>query len=155
MPRLSDKEARRYVPQSWAKPVTRIARRIASAEDVYRETEDIRDLPQEHLIVFYLNARHCILERRTLNIGSASGVECHPRDVFRGAILANACGIIIVHNHPSGDTSPSRPDIELTARISEAGEIMGIPLLDHVIVGSGGYTSLSSSGYLAIFGKNS
>jgi DNA repair protein RadC len=79
--------------------------------------------------------------------GSLSEALMHPREVFKAAVLANAAGIVLVHNHPSGNPKPSRADVEITARIKAAGEVMGIELLDHVIIGHHGlYTSLKEKG---------
>jgi DNA repair protein RadC len=75
--------------------------------------------------------------------GSLTGVEVHPRDVFRPLIRAAAAAVIFCHNHPSGDPTPSRQDVELTTRLREVGELVGISVLDHVVVGFEGYTSLA------------
>lgn len=116
---------------------------VSSAADIYTALEDIRHQDREHLIAFHLNVRHRLLRRRTVHIGTLTGVECHPREIFRGAILGAAAAIIVAHNHPSGDPKPSRDDIVLTNRLREVGELCGIPVLDHVIVADGGYVSMA------------
>ena len=80
--------------------------------------------------------------------GSLTGVEVHPREVFRPLIRASAAAALLCHNHPSGDPSPSRQDLELTARLKEVGELCGIAILDHVVVAAEGYTSLAERGWL-------
>lgn len=141
MARLSDREARRYV----ADPCPRISiassakPRIASASDAALRLADIASSDQEHAIVFYLDVRHRLIERRIIAIGSLTGVDIHPRNIFRHALRNNACAFILAHNHPSGDASPSTQDIGLTARMIEAGELLGIPCLDHVVVCESGY----------------
>jgi len=86
---------------------------------------------------------------RIVAMGTVNGVEVHPRDIFRVAIARNAVSIIVAHNHPSGDTEPSLDDRALTRKISEAGKLLGIPLLDHIIVTpSGKYTSLATIGII-------
>ena len=123
--------------------------RMTDAEAVYRATADIREARVEHLICLDLDVRHRIIGRRVVGIGSVTGVECHPREVFRGAIMASAAAVIIVHNHPSGDPAPSGHDRDLTDRLIEVGQIVGIQLLDHVVVAVGGFVSMVSGGKAA------
>lgn len=118
-------------------------KRITSAADIWVATQDIHSAPQEHAIVFDLDVRHRVIARRVIGIGSVCSVEVHPREVFRGAIANGAAAVLMAHNHPSGDHSPSSQDLELTKRIREVGELCGISLLDHVVVSENGYTSLS------------
>ena len=89
---------------------------------------------REHCIVLMLNTQNVIIGINTISMGSVSASIVHPREVFKPAILANATGIILAHNHPSGNCSPSQEDILLTRRIKEAGDMLGIQLLDHIIV---------------------
>ncbi|NLL69779.1 MAG: hypothetical protein GX238_01465, partial [Epulopiscium sp.] len=79
---------------------------------------------------------------RDVTIGSINSSIVHPREVFKEAIQRSAAHIILLHNHPSGDPSPSREDVQVTKRIIEAGELLGIPVLDHIIIGNGNYISL-------------
>jgi DNA repair protein RadC len=81
-------------------------------------------------------------------IGTLTSALVHPREVFKAAILANAAAIILVHNHPSGDPEPSAEDRALTSRLKEAGEILGIRILDHVVIGDGRFRSLASEGII-------
>ncbi len=131
-----------YVPRSSPPPASQQLL-VTSAADVYAALEDIRYQDREHLVAFHLNIRHRLLRRRTVHIGTLTSVECHPREIFRGAILGSAAAIIVAHNHPSGDPTPSRDDIALTNRLREVGELCGIPVLDHVIVTDGGYVSMA------------
>lgn len=117
---------------------------LGSSTDVYAELADIANADREHFIVFDVNVRHRVIARRVVSVGFLCGVDVHPREVFKGAILNSAHAIILAHNHPSGDPTPSRQDIDLTARIREAGELLGISVLDHVIACADGFTSFAS-----------
>jgi DNA repair protein RadC len=132
-----------YLPMSDTKSINIKKQRIGCALDVFAQLSDVRSHMQEHFVVLDLNVRHHLLERRIVHIGTLSGVEVHPREVFRGAIVNSASAIIIAHNHPSGDPSPSRQDLDLTQRLRDVGELCGIPLLDHVVVAADGYVSLA------------
>jgi DNA repair protein RadC len=99
--------------------------------------------PVEEFWAIALDVRHRVIFDELLARGSLSGVEIHPRDVFRPLIRAGAAAVIFCHNHPSGDPAPSRADIELTQRLREVGDLCGIPVLDHVVVGSEGFASLA------------
>lgn len=109
---------------------------------------------REHFVVLHLNARHQIMAQERVSTGSATGVEVHPREIFKAAIANNSVALIVAHNHPSGEGTPSRADLDLTERMKKAGEMLGIPILDHVIIGSkdesgmGACTSLAEKGYL-------
>ena len=83
-----------------------------------------------------------------VSVGSLNKAIVYPREVFKKAILSNAANVLAFHNHPSGDTEPSQQDIQLTYRLVEAGELLGIKLLDHLIIGDGTFTSLKEKGYL-------
>ena len=108
----------------------------------------LRGVDREHFIVLLLNTKNRLIGINTVSVGSLDLCIAHPREVFKPAILANAAGIIIAHNHPSGDTTPSRDDVELSKRIKDAGEILGIPLLDSIIVGDGPFYSLKENGLI-------
>ena len=95
-----------------------------------------------------LDVRHRVLFEACIARGSLTGVEVHPREVFRPLIRAAAARRLLCHNHPSGDPSPSRQDLELTARLKEVGELCGITVLDHVVVAAEGYASLAERGWL-------
>ncbi|WP_291982224.1 DNA repair protein RadC [Luteitalea sp.] len=98
--------------------------------------------------VLLLDARHRVLQARVLTRGTADATSMHPRDVFREAALAGAAAVVLFHNHPSGDPLPSPDDLELTQRMMKAGELMGILVVDHIILGDTSYCSLRDLGKL-------
>jgi len=103
--------------------------------------EDMKDLRQEWFRVLMLNQRKQVIGYDTVSMGTLNSTVVHPRDVFDRAIRRNASSMILVHNHPSGNPSPSREDRDLTRRLVDAGELLGIPIVDHVVVGNGTYYS--------------
>ena len=118
---------------------------LQSVNDVAAQAVDIRDKKKEYLLAFFLNARHQLLCREIISVGTLTASLAHPREIFAPAIGRAAAGVILVHNHPSGDPSPSDEDVRLTQRIAQAGRIMGIELLDHLIVAEGGCYSFKNS----------
>lgn len=108
--------------------------------------EDMRYFRKEHFRVLLLNVKNEIITSEDISIGSISSSEAHPREVFASAVKRGAAGMILVHNHPSGNPQPSQADIDLTVRLDEAGKIMGIRILDHIIIGDGVYVSMKSEG---------
>lgn len=104
--------------------------------------EEMRFLSQEHFVCLYLNTKNQVLQKTTIFIGSLNASIVHPREVFKEAFKRSAASIICLHNHPSGDPSPSREDIEVTKRLVECGKIIGIEVLDHIIIGEHKYVSL-------------
>jgi DNA repair protein RadC len=110
--------------------------------------EEMRNLKQERLRVIMLNTKNSVLSVKDVSIGSLNASIVHPREVFCEAIKKNSASIIICHNHPSGDTMPSREDINVTHRLKECGKLIGIDLLDHIIIGDGKYISLKEKGIL-------
>ncbi len=103
-------------------------------EEVWQELKDIRDHKKEHFIVFYLDTRSQEIKREVISIGLLNANLVHPREVFEPAIKNLAAQIILAHNHPSGDPEPSEDDLEVTKRLVEAGKILGIEVIDHIIV---------------------
>ncbi|CAJ1001062.1 JAB domain-containing protein [Brevibacillus aydinogluensis] len=124
------------------------ARRVRMARDVvdlFREF--LQETDREQFFLLCLNTKNEPTAIHTVSIGSLDSSLVHPREVFKAAILANSASVIVAHNHPSGDPTPSNPDIEVTKKLQEAGELLGITLLDHIIVGSeGAYCSLKERG---------
>lgn len=110
--------------------------------------DEMRFLEQEHFICLYLNTKNQIIARETIFKGSLNASIVHPREVFKEAFRRSASSIICLHNHPSGDPTPSREDIEVTKRLVECGKIIGIELLDHIIIGEHKYISLKEKGYV-------
>lgn len=111
------------------------AAQITSPALVYSLVQTLSTKKQEHLVGLYLNARHQLIHQETICIGTISSNLIHPRELFAPALQHRASGIIVVHNHPSGDTRPSREDLIATQKLVEAGELLDIPVLDHVIIG--------------------
>jgi len=116
--------------------------RIKRPEDIYTLVYDIKDKRQEHFVLFTLDGSNRVIKRRVLFIGTLTHSIVHPREIFAHALDDRAASIIIVHNHPSGNLEPSEDDLRITERIKEAGRIMGIELLDHIIVSKKGFKSL-------------
>jgi len=104
----------------------------------------LRDHAQEEFHALLLNSRHRVIREILVTRGLLDSALIHPREVFRPAVGEGAAGIILVHNHPSGDPSPSKEDGNITNRIKEAGETLGIKLLDHIIVGKGSFFSFTA-----------
>lgn len=119
----------------------KIASLILSPEDVWKEMKDIRDSKKEHFLVFFLDARNQQIKREVVSMGTLNANLVHPREVFESAIIHVAAQVIIAHNHPSGNLEPSQEDREVTHRLQEAGKLLGIEVLDHIIVSHSGYTS--------------
>lgn len=109
---------------------------------------DMENMAEENLVLITLDTKNNITGLFTVSTGDLSQSIVHPREVYKRAIMQNAKSIIIAHNHPSGDSTPSENDINITKRLNEAGKILGIELLDHVIIGYNNYTSLKGSGIL-------
>ena len=107
---------------------------IQSTKDVIAQAVYMRDKTREHLMTIYLNARNEMLYKKPMFIGTLNANLVHPREIFQEALKQNAASVILVHNHPSGDPEPSQDDLEITKRIQEAGKIMGIEVLDHIII---------------------
>ncbi|MBC2580620.1 DNA repair protein RadC [Clostridium sp. DJ247] len=110
--------------------------------------EEMRSLKQERLKVIMLNTKNIVVHIKDVSVGSLNSSIVHPREVFCDAIRKSSASIIICHNHPSGDPSPSNEDINITHRLKECGKLLGIDLLDHVIIGDGKYISLKEKGIL-------
>ncbi|MDQ0224710.1 RadC family protein [Metabacillus niabensis] len=110
--------------------------------------DEMRFLSQEHFVCLYLNTKNQVLHKQTVFIGSLNASIVHPREVFKEAFKRSAASVICVHNHPSGDPTPSREDIEVTKRLTECGKMLGIELLDHLIIGDQKYVSLKEKGYV-------
>ena len=122
---------------------------ISSPNDAYEMIrEQLEGLDREQFIIACLNTKNEPTNISVVSVGSLNKAIVHPREVFKTAILSNAASIMAFHNHPSGDTDPSQQDIQLTNRLYEAGELLGIKLLDHLIIGDGTFTSLKEKGYL-------
>ena len=127
--------ARVHAPSSMTKVV------IRSTEDVLAQLREIINKQQEYLLVFYLNARFELIQKEIVGQGSLNHMMITAKEIFAPAVTSPCAAIIVAHNHPSGDPTPSDDDIGFTTKIHEAGEVMGITMLDHLIVAKQGYFS--------------
>ncbi len=118
---------------------------VLTPKEVLHEVKDICTKSQEHLIALYLNARHELLQKQTISIGSLNQAVIEPRDIFSYALLLPSPFIILVHNHPSGDATASDADIRFTKRLVEAGNLLGIKIIDHIIVTAKDYSSFKEA----------
>jgi len=114
---------------------------INDAKDAIAQLSDMRDLKKEHLVALYLNAKNQLVHKETISMGTLNANLVHPREVFEPALKYSAAQIIVAHNHPSGDPKPSEDDLEVTKRLTEAGKMMGIDVMDHVIVSKNSHFS--------------
>ena len=123
---------------------------IQTAVDVYQMLgSEMGRLDREHFRTILLNTKNRVIRVCTVSIGGLSQAPVHPREVFKDAIRHGACTMIVVHNHPSGDASPSAEDGMITDQLAAASKLVGIPLLDHIIIGDGQYVSLREKGLLS------
>jgi DNA repair protein RadC len=121
--------------------------RIAGPRDVYeRCAPAMRDLAQEEFRVLLLNTQHAVTRELVVTRGILDASVVHAREVFKAAIAESAAAILLVHNHPSGDPAPSAEDREVTQQLAAAGMVLGIPVLDHVVIGDGRYVSFVEAG---------
>jgi DNA repair protein RadC len=109
---------------------------ITDPKELVLQLEDVAKSDREQMIAVFLSTKNQIIGRQTVSIGTLNTSLVHAREVFKGAILANANAVILAHNHPSGDTTPSKEDDQITKAIAKSGEIIGISVLDHIILGA-------------------
>jgi len=122
---------------------------VQSPEEAFTSMQEkLRGKKKEHFYVLCLDTRNRVSNKKQISIGNLDSSIVHPREVFKDAISSLAASVIFVHNHPSGDLEPSSEDVNLTRRLVDAGELLGIPVLDHIIVSDKGYTSLKSRNLL-------
>ncbi|MDN4619726.1 DNA repair protein RadC [Paenibacillus sp. PsM32] len=110
--------------------------------------EQLRYLQKEHFVCLFLNTKNHIISQETLSMGSLNASIVHPREVFRAAIKCSSASVIFAHNHPSGDPTPSPEDVALTKRLVDAGKIIGIEVLDHLVIGDMKFVSLKEQGLM-------
>lgn len=117
---------------------------VSNAEDAARLARPVMRLAeQETFVVLCLTVRNALIgDPHVVALGTVTGVEVHPRDVFRAAIAANAACVVVLHNHPSGDPTPSADDVALTRRLKACGDLLGIPVIDHVVVTADRHVSI-------------
>lgn len=126
---------------------------IKSPQDVKKYVDQVllmemRDYDREHFLVLYLDRKGGVIDKVDVSVGGLHSSIVHPREVFKTAVKRSAASIILAHNHPSGDPSPSREDIDITRRLIDAGRIMGIEIIDHVIIGENTYCSFKEKGLI-------
>ena len=132
-----------------------VSGRCGSQKQRIRDSRQVADLlaqemmseKREFFMTLNLNTKMQVESKSVISIGSIDSAPVHPREVFGPAIRRGAAAVVVAHNHPSGDPSPSPQDIEVTRRLIKASEILGIRLIDHVIVGNGSFTSMKNEGY--------
>jgi DNA repair protein RadC len=124
------------------------AAKVQTSADIVTLCEDLRQLAQESFNVITVDARNQVIARHLVSLGILDATLIHPREIYRPALLDGAAAIICVHNHPSGDPSPSAEDLKITRQLVEAGRVVDVKLLDHVIVGRPG--PASRDGYLSL-----
>lgn len=123
--------------------------KITSPKDISQYLmEDMRYLKKEYLKLIMLNTKNVIISIKDISIGNLNSSIVHPREVFYEAIKKCSASVVICHNHPSGDPTPSKEDVNITARLKECGKLLGIEVLDHIIIGNGTYVSLKEKGLL-------
>ncbi|MDI6641572.1 MAG: DNA repair protein RadC [Elusimicrobiota bacterium] len=122
---------------------------ISDPEDAVNQITEIRSRKKENFVVLYLNARNELIHKEFISIGTLDASLVHPREVFAPAIEYRAIGVVLTHNHPSGNVNPSDDDLELTKRIVESGRILGIEVFDHIIVTETDYFSLKENDLLS------
>ena len=118
---------------------------ILSAKDVWQLCSDIRESKKEHFVAFYLDTQNCLIERQIISIGTLNSSLVHPREVFEPAVKLSAASVLIAHNHPSGTLDPSQEDREVTKRLVDAGNLLGISVIDHIILSKNGHFSFQQA----------
>lgn len=114
---------------------------ISTPKDVIAQLTELHHNKREHFVALYLNARSQLVHKETISMGTLNANLVHPREVFEPALKHSAAGIMVAHNHPSGDPKPSEDDLEITKRLTDAGKTMGVELLDHVIIAANSHFS--------------
>lgn len=143
------------------KALSELSKRMAASFNIHRKKamtspkevcdlvmEEMRILKKEVFKAILLDVKNHVIKQLNISVGSLNSSIVHPREVFCEAVKVSSSGIIFVHNHPSGDPEPSREDIDTTERLIQAGNILGIKVLDHIIIGDGKYVSLKEKGYI-------
>lgn len=134
----------------------RLAASVGDSRTTIRSPQDaadmlmpeLRDAPQEHFKALYLNTKCEVMKARTITIGCLDASLITPRELFREGIACNCASVIVAHNHPSGDPSPSKEDVDVSKRLVQAGLMIGIEVLDHVVIGDGRWVSMKERGLM-------
>jgi DNA repair protein RadC len=112
-----------------------VSKRFTSPQQIFEMFHDLRLEAKEHFIALHLDGKNRIICLDRVSVGSLNQSIVHPRELFKTALLSSAAALILIHNHPTGDPTASREDLQITRRLREAGEILGIKVLDHIIIG--------------------
>ncbi|MDO8571405.1 MAG: JAB domain-containing protein, partial [bacterium] len=112
---------------------------LLSVKDIWNLCADFRSSKKEHIVAFYLDTQQKLIERRIVSVGTLDTSLLHPREIFEPALQLSAAGVVLAHNHPSGSLEPSDEDIAITKRVVDAGDLLGITLVNHIVVSNGGY----------------
>ncbi len=136
----------REIKTTYSRP--KLNTKITSADDVFKHLSEYKDLEREHFIEITLDGASRVINTRIISIGTLNQSLVHPREVFRPALLDNCAAIIVAHNHPSGQLTPSIEDKRITKRLKEVGTIVGVEVLDHVILAVDGYYSFREEGLI-------
>ena len=124
-------------------------RKICSPKDVYALMyPKMREQKKEKFVTLCLDTKNQVLKEDIISVGSLNASIVHPREVFKAALMESSASVIMIHNHPSGDPSPSKEDIMVTEKLIEGGKLLGIDVLDHIIIGDGRYVSLKDEGFV-------
>jgi DNA repair protein RadC len=124
------------------------AERFTRSQDIFDCFENLKAETKEYFLALHLDTKNQIICQEVVSVGSLSMSVVHPREVFKTALLSSAAALVFVHNHPSGDPTPSAEDVNLTGRLREGAELLGLRVLDHIIIGSSSYTSFCDRGLL-------
>jgi DNA repair protein RadC len=119
--------------------------KIMSSDDILKLTDDLKNKKQEYFIVITLDGAHNLIQKRVVFIGTLNRTLIHPREIFADALTDRAADIVLIHNHPSGSLEPSREDLDITRQLEDAGKILGINILDHIIISKSGYYSFQEN----------
>lgn len=117
---------------------------VLSVKDIWNLCADFRSSKKEHIVAFYLDTQQRLIERRIISVGTLDASILNPREVFEPALQLSAAGVVLAHNHPSGSLEPSDEDVTITKRVADAGDLLGIILINHIIVSTGGYEVIES-----------
>jgi DNA repair protein RadC len=128
------------------KPTDRRVQIRTAADAAEYVMDRMRYLKKEHFVILHLDTKHCVIGEETASVGSLDASIVHPREIFKSAVKRSASAILCVHNHPSGDPTPSPEDVAITRRLMDAGRLLGIDVLDHIVVGDGRFVSLKAQG---------
>lgn len=119
---------------------TWVNNRFTAPKQIFEMFRDLNNETKEHFVTLHLNGKNQIICKDTVSIGSLNQSIVHPREVFKTALLSNAAAMVLIHNHPSGDPNPSSEDRNITSRLKEAGDLLGIRVMDHIIIGDDYYS---------------